>query len=146
MEIDTMYTATVVTKKGSLNMRSGPGKAYAAFKSIPKGETVEVLMEHDNGWDFVRWNGTTGYVSAEYLAPGTPTITIEPPESPTVPPENSVDETIKESDTSQIRAKWGVFLPALTEADAMQIASAYPGAVLMCYGQTKDKPPDTEGV
>ena len=40
-----IYSATVTTQSGNLNVRSGPGTEYPKIGSLPKGETVDVLVE-----------------------------------------------------------------------------------------------------
>ena len=62
--------ATVVTRSGSLNARSGAGTNYAVQAQLAKGETVLRLTEK-NGWARVLYHGTkTGYVSSKYLSAG----------------------------------------------------------------------------
>lgn len=49
----------------SLHLRSGPGQAYPALKTIPMGAT---LMEVDAAlWIFVRANGAVGWVHRNYI-------------------------------------------------------------------------------
>lgn len=60
--------ATVQTASGSLNVRSGPGTAYARTAALSKGEVV-IVLSTANGWSRVLYHGTkTGYVSAGYLS------------------------------------------------------------------------------
>lgn len=59
--------ATIKTQSGSLNVRSGPGTAYAKTGSLAKGETV-IAFSTVGGWSHILYQGTkTGYVSAQYL-------------------------------------------------------------------------------
>ena len=51
----------------NLNLRIGPGTDQDILFTIPKGEKVEVI-DHENGWDEIIYNNTTGYSSAEYLS------------------------------------------------------------------------------
>ena len=131
VEVDTMYEATVCTKSSDLNMRSGPGKAYKAFQTIPRGATVEVLIEYDNGWDFIRWNGMTGYVSAEYLKPGTPTITVEPPDGGGVQTPTDEEEAQPAQDSAQ---GWGVWILCENAEEAKRYAGNVKGAIVVRFG------------
>ena len=79
--IQVDYQATVTTKSGSLNMRSGPGTNYPIMDHIPKGATVTVWMEYSDGWRFIDWNSEQGYVSGQYLTPLPPATSV-PEETP----------------------------------------------------------------
>lgn len=60
------YKAKVVTQSGPLNMRSLPTTASERIVQIPRGEVVAIIQE-DDGWAYVRYNGRAGWVSAAYL-------------------------------------------------------------------------------
>ena len=65
--------ATVATRSGSLNVRSGGGTSYSVIGSLSKGEVV-VTLSTSGGWSRILYNGTqTGYVSAQYLSGSTST-------------------------------------------------------------------------
>lgn len=49
-----------------LNLRDGPGVDHNKIGSIPS-YTVLAISGVDNGWCQVNWNGTTGYVSSDYI-------------------------------------------------------------------------------
>ncbi len=62
--------ATVATRSGSLNVRTGPGTGYTPVATLRKGETV-LLLTTGGGWSRILYHGTkTGYVSAQYLSTG----------------------------------------------------------------------------
>lgn len=63
-----MYKAEVnlESEKSSLNLRNGPTTVDKVIGKIPHGAAVDVLAEA-NGWLFVRYEGKSGYASAEYL-------------------------------------------------------------------------------
>ena len=61
----TVYDKKIVT--ANLNMRSGPSTSYRIVKTLPKGSEVEVISTSNN-WSKIRFNGSTGYVSNEYLS------------------------------------------------------------------------------
>lgn len=60
--------ATVSTRSGSLNIRSGAGASYSRIGSLSKGEVV-VVLSTSGSWSRILYHGTkTGYVSAQYLS------------------------------------------------------------------------------
>ncbi len=60
--------ATVATKSGPLNIRSGAGTSYNRIGSLPKGTAV-VVLSTSGSWCRILYNGTkTGYVSRQYLS------------------------------------------------------------------------------
>ena len=62
-----LYQARVITQRDSLRMRTGPGTSYPVIGSAPKGAIVGVLAEPDPEWDYISYQGRTGYASAQYL-------------------------------------------------------------------------------
>ena len=63
----SVVPVTVKIQSGSLNVRSGPGTAYAKTGSLSKGETV-IAFSTVSGWSHILYHGTkTGYVSGQYL-------------------------------------------------------------------------------
>ncbi len=62
-----LYQARVITQRDSLRMRTGPGTSYSVIGSVPKGAIVGVLAEPDPEWDYISYQGRTGYASAQYL-------------------------------------------------------------------------------
>ena len=63
---DTSTTTKYVTAT-SLNVRSGAGTSYSILGSLSKGTKVEVIST-TNGWSKINYNGSTGYVSSQYLS------------------------------------------------------------------------------
>ncbi|GAY77139.1 N-acetylmuramoyl-L-alanine amidase [Sporolactobacillus inulinus] len=47
-------------------MRSGAGTSNKILTTLKKGSRVEVVSE-SNGWLKIKYNGSTGYVSAEFV-------------------------------------------------------------------------------
>lgn len=60
-------TGTVNTEGSSLRLRSEASTSGSVLKNLAHGTRVEVLSDLVNGWYHVSYNGTTGYVSGEYL-------------------------------------------------------------------------------
>ena len=50
-----------------VNVRTGPGTAYAIFSSLSGDMEVEVLNRTNPDWYLVGWEGSSGYVSSQYL-------------------------------------------------------------------------------
>ena len=59
-------TVTVATSGSSLNMRRGPGQSANIVGSLPNGTTTDVYA-FKNGWALVKYDGTWGWCSKEYL-------------------------------------------------------------------------------
>ena len=62
------YTARVYVATNSypVKMRKGPGTNYSVITSLAQGTLVQVLSV-SNGWAYINYNGTTGYMMAIYL-------------------------------------------------------------------------------
>lgn len=63
-EEEMLYRAKVMTQEDPLNLRQYP-KSGNVLAHIPKGAVVDVVKEGD--WPRVRYNGSVGYVSGDYL-------------------------------------------------------------------------------
>lgn len=62
--------AASLTTTDFLNLRTGPGTDYQVLAVIPAGAAVEITGDPEAGFYPVRYNGTSGYASAEYLSSG----------------------------------------------------------------------------
>lgn len=60
-------TMTVAT---GLNLREGPGTNYNVVTVMPGGATVEIMGAPQAGFHPVRFHGSTGWASSEYLTTG----------------------------------------------------------------------------
>ena len=56
----------VSTDGAVLNVRSGPGTGYAKVTTLSNGTVVQITGI-DNGWYKITYNGTSGYVSSDYM-------------------------------------------------------------------------------
>ena len=56
----------VDTDGAVLNVRSGPGTGYAKVTSLADGTVVQITGI-DSGWYKITYNGTSGYVSSDYM-------------------------------------------------------------------------------
>ncbi|WP_346046730.1 SH3 domain-containing protein, partial [Paraclostridium tenue] len=61
----TVKNTGVVTAT-RLNIRSGYGTKYPLIGSLKNGEKVEIV-ESQNGWHKIRYNGGYGYITGEYI-------------------------------------------------------------------------------
>ena len=56
----------VCTAKDAVNIREKPEKNSIVLASLPANETTDVIS-YEGGWAYISYNGTTGYVSRDYL-------------------------------------------------------------------------------
>lgn len=56
------------TTTTAVNFRTGPSTGYSIISTLPAGAKVVVSSESGNGWSKVVYNGTTGYISSDYLS------------------------------------------------------------------------------
>ncbi len=64
----TAFAETALVTAREVNVRSGPGPDYAILGSYSRGSSVEVISRGDGQWYAVNYNGTIGYMSADYLS------------------------------------------------------------------------------
>ena len=69
-------TTTITKTAFNLNMRKGAGTGYGIILTIPKDAEVKVLSSA-NGWSYVTYKASTGYVSSQYLI--STTVVVETP-------------------------------------------------------------------
>ena len=48
-------------------MRTGPGTGYSVITVVPVGTNVFIVEDNGQGWSYVDYNGTQGWVSSSYL-------------------------------------------------------------------------------
>ncbi|WP_455542212.1 C40 family peptidase [Intestinibacter sp.] len=72
--ISSKYLSTTGTKVeyryitgDSVNVRKGPSTSYASLGKLNKGDKVEYIST-SNSWAQIKYNGQTGYVSAQYIS------------------------------------------------------------------------------
>ena len=64
--MDELYKAKVITKEDPLTLRNAPeGDKIGA---LPIGAIVDVLVDTDGDWLFVRLGNMSGYAAKRYLA------------------------------------------------------------------------------
>lgn len=60
-------TAYINTEKDPLNLRESASKDSAVITTIPKGTAVTVI-DYDDSWCYIEWNGYKGYASTQFLS------------------------------------------------------------------------------
>ncbi|MGX4599167.1 SH3 domain-containing protein [Faecalimicrobium sp. JNUCC 81] len=101
---ETTPEATKETKQvntSSLNVRSGAGTNHSKIGSLKLGDKVEVISE-GNGWSKIKFNGSTGYVSSQYLSKVNTS-----PETPQKPSKPETSTQTKEVNTSSLNVRSG---------------------------------------
>ncbi|WP_052356532.1 SH3 domain-containing protein [[Clostridium] dakarense] len=101
---DTTPEATKETKvvnTSSLNVRNGAGTSNSKIGSLKLGEKVEVISE-SNGWSKIKFSGSTGYVSSQYLSK----INTSP-ETPEKPSQPETTKETKQVNTSSLNVRSG---------------------------------------
>ena len=63
----TAFAEDAVVTGSDVNFRSGPGMNYEIIGCLAKGETVTVNDRSNAQWYGVSYNGTTGFISSDYL-------------------------------------------------------------------------------
>ena len=63
----TAYAETALVTGSEVNVRSGPGADFAILGSYSRGDTVEVVDHSSGSWYAVDYDGTIGYMSADYV-------------------------------------------------------------------------------
>lgn len=66
--MDVLYQAVVNTARDPLNVRDAPETGGRKIGELPRGTTVDVLVEPVEGWAYIRAGSVSGYASAAYLA------------------------------------------------------------------------------
>jgi uncharacterized protein YgiM (DUF1202 family) len=67
-KIRGIFSTAYIVTASSLHVRSGRGTSYSIIGSLTKGQTVYVYNGSlSNGWVKIKFAGSTGYVSAQYI-------------------------------------------------------------------------------
>ena len=80
---ETTQTKKYVNTTAGLNVRTGPSTSYAKIATLSYGQSVNVLST-SNGWSKINYNGSTGYVSSQYLQSTKPSSSSSSETSQTV--------------------------------------------------------------
>lgn len=74
----TVLSNAWVSSTGGLNLRSGPGTTNGVLLVIPNGAQVGVTGSPQSGFTPVRYNGTNGWASSQYLSSTQPGASATP--------------------------------------------------------------------
>ena len=80
---ETTQTTKYVNTTAGLNVRTGPSTSYAKRVTLSYGHSVNVLST-SNVWSKINYNGSTGYVSSQYLQSTKPSSSSSSETSQTV--------------------------------------------------------------
>ncbi|MDR2571209.1 MAG: SH3 domain-containing protein [Oscillospiraceae bacterium] len=64
----TSQTVVVLKTTTLVRFRNGPSTDNSIIDTLAPNTSVEVLEQQSNGWSRVRHNGTTGFISSEFLS------------------------------------------------------------------------------
>ncbi len=78
---------------GTINIRTGPSTDYSRITLVYTGRQVTILDE-ENGWYHIQFDGVDGYIFGQYLKEITPTPQPSEPTEPTVQTGTVVGGTI----------------------------------------------------
>ncbi|MGY5190466.1 UNVERIFIED_CONTAM: SH3 domain-containing protein, partial [Bacillus amyloliquefaciens DSM 7 = ATCC 23350] len=59
-------SGTVTSTDPDLSIRKGPGTSYEVIGKFPQGAHASML-DKNSGWENISYQGTTGWVSSEYV-------------------------------------------------------------------------------
>ena len=96
---NSVNTGTITADR--LNIRSGYGTNYSVIGTLTNGSKVEIV-ESQNGWYKIKYNGTYGYVSGDYVKVDEQSKPDVKPEEPTVKNTGVVNAT-----TLNVRSGYG---------------------------------------
>lgn len=127
-------TGSARVDSGALNLRRGPGTSYGVILVMPGGASVELMGSAQGGFYPIRYNGTKGWASADYLRTGGAAEQPDPEEETpsgtgSVPVGNTVTDTKITTAALNLRqgpgSSYGVVivLPPGTQVDIMGSAN-----------------------
>ncbi|CEO14530.1 enterotoxin [[Clostridium] sordellii] len=96
---NSVNTGTITADR--LNIRSGYGTNYSVIGTLTNGSKVEIV-ENQNGWYKIKYNGGYGYVSGDYVKVDEQSKPDVKPEEPTVKNTGVVNAT-----TLNVRSGYG---------------------------------------
>lgn len=67
----TMYTTA------NVNFRTGPGTGYSIIQTLTTGTQILVISKVSTNWYKAKYNGTNGYISANYVSEKSTANTVE---------------------------------------------------------------------
>jgi len=65
--VSSEYLSVQAVTTAALRIRGGPGTNYNTLTTIPLGGSITITARANNEWYAVRYGGTSGYSSAQYI-------------------------------------------------------------------------------
>ncbi len=118
-------SGTVYLTGNGVRVRTGPGTNYSIIGTVSKGVSLTRTGTVKNGWTQVKYNGSTGYVSSQYLT-DTPSATATPAAtaSPAPGEESSVygveKKNVTFADAKKAAEDAGLALATVTSDDDLE--------------------------
>ena len=146
--IDEVSVKVARVNADTLNLRSEPSTDGRLLKQIANGKELEVISTDYDGWVEVTYNGTQGYVSADYV---TVTISYVSAESKEEEQARLAAERAEREEQERRAAEAAAQAAAEAEAAAQQAAAeaaaqAAAEAAAQAAGQTATSTPVPEAV
>ncbi|WP_196345687.1 SH3 domain-containing protein, partial [Paraclostridium sordellii] len=115
---------TGVVNATTLNVRSGYGANYSKIGTLTNGSKVEIV-ESQNGWYKIKYNGTYGYVSGDY-------VKVDEQSKPDVKPEEPIVKNtgVVNATTLNVRSGYGANyskIGTLTNGSKVEIVESQNG-------------------
>jgi uncharacterized protein YraI len=110
-------TGSACRTTGTVNMRSGPTKAYPILQVVPSGTEVAYLSTDASGWNRVSYKGKTGYISNNYSVvisteapapvdvPVTPELPVPAVPEPVPAPAETIPEPVATPEPAPVPAE-----------------------------------------
>ncbi|MRZ29824.1 SH3 domain-containing protein, partial [Paeniclostridium sordellii] len=119
---NSVNTGTITADR--LNIRSGYGTNYSVIGTLTNGSKVEIV-ESQNGWYKIKYNGTYGYVSGDY-------VKVDEQSKPDVKPEEPIVKNtgVVNATTLNVRSGYGANyskIGTLTNGSKVEIVESQNG-------------------
>lgn len=141
--IDEVSVKVARVNADTLNLRSEPSTDGRLLKQIANGKELDVISTDYDGWVEVTYNGTQGYVSADYV---TVTISYVSAESKEEEQARLAAERAEREEQERRAAEAAAAEAAAQQAAAEAAAQAAAEAAAQAAGQTATSTPVPEAV
>lgn len=120
------YADSAAVTAGHVNFRSGPGTDFPVKACLSQGTVLDVLDTRDGVWYAVKYNGETGYISAQYLKfiGGNSSVTPFSTAAPSVNEMTASEETPVPQNTPAPSAE----LPPVSSPETSSVPSTDPSS------------------
>lgn len=123
------YVNQTVYAAANVNVRKGANTSYAKVGLLKKGKSITRTAIGSNGWSKVSYNGTTAYISSNYLTTKKPEVTTtQKQETTTKKQEETTTKnpttTKPTNDGSVAKTDGGIKLYPITSSTAKKITNS----------------------